>query len=224
MVRGVPVFTALCVRKSDEFGTSARRTPASRLTNCCGSRVGIRPTSRWSGSRSRSRVRSLPSDSLTARRRVLSRYTLRFMTFWRLLVTSARTVLLDLVLRSSGGCRYPTTSGLPGTTLWPASRDAQWSLPFPTALTAFFGPNAAGLGRGKLVLVWHRGCTDPALGGEFSVKKYTSTKTKVPDDGSWSHREIRLQPLNPDPAYSALVFDPQRRGRPARRRRIRLCA
>ena len=82
----------------------------------------------------------------------------------------------------------------------------------PDGSYCLFRAERGGTREGKLVLVWHRGCTDPALGGEFSIKKYTSTKTEVPDDGSWSHREIRLQPLNPDPAYSDLVFDPSAEG------------
>ena len=82
----------------------------------------------------------------------------------------------------------------------------------PDGSYCLFRAERGGTREGKLVLVWHRGCTDPALGGEFSVKKYTSTKTEGPDDGSWSHREIRLQPLNPDPAYSDLVFDPTAEG------------
>ncbi len=64
---------------------------------------------------------------------------------------------------------------------------------------------------GRLVLVWHRGCTDPALGGEFSVKRYTSVRDEA-SDGTWSHREIRLQPLNSAPAYRDLVFDPAAEG------------
>ena len=82
----------------------------------------------------------------------------------------------------------------------------------PDGSYCLFRAERGGTREGKLVLVWHRGCTDPALGGEFSVKKYTSTKTEAPDDGSWSHREIRLRPLNPDPAYGDLVFDPSAEG------------
>ena len=82
----------------------------------------------------------------------------------------------------------------------------------PDGSYCLFRVERGGTREGKLVLVWHRGCTDPALGGEFSVKKYTSKKTEAPDDGSWSQREIRLQPLNPDPAYSDLVFDPSAEG------------
>ena len=77
----------------------------------------------------------------------------------------------------------------------------------PDGSYSLFRVDRGGSRAGKLVLVWHRGCTDPALGGEFSVKKYESTKVAA-DDGDWSHREIRLKPLNPDPAYRDLVFTP----------------
>ena len=75
-----------------------------------------------------------------------------------------------------------------------------------------FRAERGGSREGRSVLVWHRGCTDPALGGEFSVKKYTSTKVASTPNESWSHREIRLKPLNPDPNYSDLVFDPTAEG------------
>ena len=76
---------------------------------------------------------------------------------------------------------------------------------------ALFRVDRGGSREGKLVLVWHRGCTDPAVGGEFSVKKYQSEKVRSVD-GSWSHREIRLKPLNQDPAYKELVFGPDSEG------------
>ena len=80
----------------------------------------------------------------------------------------------------------------------------------PDGSYCLFRTDRGGSREGKFVLVWHRGCSDPELGGEFSVKRYTSTKAA--DDGSWSHREIRLKPLNPDPAYRDLVFDPSAEG------------
>ncbi|GIW41866.1 MAG: hypothetical protein KatS3mg076_2443 [Candidatus Binatia bacterium] len=81
----------------------------------------------------------------------------------------------------------------------------------PHGSWCLFRADRGGTRQGKLVLVWHRGCTDPTLGGEFSVKRYVSKKTQNPD-GTWSHREIRLEPLNPDPAYKPLVFDPSAEG------------
>jgi len=81
----------------------------------------------------------------------------------------------------------------------------------PEGSYCLFRADPGGSREGKLVLVWHRGSTDPALGGEFSVKKYASTKV-ASGDGSWSHREIRLKPLNPDPAFRDLVFKPDVEG------------
>ena len=74
-----------------------------------------------------------------------------------------------------------------------------------------FRADRGGSRDGKLVLVWHRGCSDPTLGGEFSIKRYRSTKATAAD-GTWTHREIRLEPLNSDPAYQPLVFTPEAEG------------
>ena len=81
----------------------------------------------------------------------------------------------------------------------------------PDASYCLFRADRGGSRDGKLVLVWRRGCSDPALGGEFSIKRYRSTKASE-SDGTWSHREIRLEPLNPDPAYQPLVFAPDAEG------------
>ncbi len=81
----------------------------------------------------------------------------------------------------------------------------------PDGSHCLFRSDRGGSRDGKVVLVWHRGCTDPTLGGEFSVKRYRSTKVEAAD-GSWSHREIRLEPLNPDPAYQPLVFSSEAEG------------
>ena len=71
----------------------------------------------------------------------------------------------------------------------------------PDGSHCLFRSDRGGSRQGKLVLVWQRGIADPALGGEFSVKKYESTKS-TSANGDWSHREIRLKPLNPDPLVS----------------------
>ena len=81
----------------------------------------------------------------------------------------------------------------------------------PDGSHCLFRTDRGGSRQGKLVLVWQRGVTDPALGGEFSVKKYESTKG-ASTDGDWSHREIRLKPLNPDPVFRDLVFTPEAEG------------
>ena len=81
----------------------------------------------------------------------------------------------------------------------------------PDGSYCLFRADRGGSRDGRLVLVWHRGCSDPTLGGEFSVKRYRSTKTTTVD-GPWSHREIRLEPLNPDPAYQPIVLTPDAEG------------
>ena len=83
-----------------------------------------------------------------------------------------------------------------GRSMEPAIPDGSWCL---------FRAARGGSREGKTVLVWQRGCTDPALGGEFSVKKYSSSKTTT-EDGAWRHREILLEPLNPDPEFHPLRF------------------
>jgi type I restriction enzyme R subunit len=75
----------------------------------------------------------------------------------------------------------------------------------PDGSYCLFQAERGGSRQGKLVLVWQRGTVDPALGGEFSVKKYESRKISSAEEG-WVHQEIRLKPLNPDPAYRDLVF------------------
>lgn len=75
----------------------------------------------------------------------------------------------------------------------------------PDGSYCLFRAERGGSRNGKLVLVWQRGAVDPALGGEFSVKKYESRKVSS-SEGDWVHQEIRLKPLNPDPAYEDLVF------------------
>ena len=81
----------------------------------------------------------------------------------------------------------------------------------PDGTHCLFRTDRGGSRQGKLVLVWQRGIADPALGGEFSIKKYESTKG-ASADGDWSHREIRLKPLNPDPSFRDLVFTPEAEG------------
>jgi len=81
----------------------------------------------------------------------------------------------------------------------------------PDGSHCLFRADRGGSRDGKLVLVWHRGCSDPTLGGEFSIKRYRSTKATAAD-GTWTHREIRLEPLNSDPAYQPVVFTPEAEG------------
>ena len=86
-----------------------------------------------------------------------------------------------------------------GRSMEPAIPGGSWCL---------FRAARGGTREGRTVLVWHRGCTDPSLGGEFSVKRYSSAKATT-EDGGWRHREILLEPLNPDPEFRPLRFTPE---------------
>jgi ATP-dependent helicase YprA (DUF1998 family)/SOS-response transcriptional repressor LexA len=64
------------------------------------------------------------------------------------------------------------------------------------AYCLFRGP-VEGSRQGRIVLVQHRDIQDPESGAQYTVKRYRSEKE--PDGaGSWRHREIRLDPINPE--------------------------
>lgn len=69
-----------------------------------------------------------------------------------------------------------------------------------------FRAATAGTRQGKIVLAQYRGPADPDTGGSYTVKRYFSSKV-VSGDSEWSHREIRLEPLNPD--YEPIVLLPE---------------
>lgn len=73
----------------------------------------------------------------------------------------------------------------------------------PDGCLCVFRPYRGGSREGRWMLVWNRGAS--AGGGEFTIKRYTSTKTHR-EDGSWEHTGIRLEPLNPE--YDDLVLNP----------------
>lgn len=73
----------------------------------------------------------------------------------------------------------------------------------PDGSLCVFRPYRGGSRDGRWMLVWNRGAS--AEGGEFTIKRYTSTKTHR-EDGAWEHAEIRLEPLNPE--YDELLLNP----------------
>jgi type III restriction enzyme len=75
-----------------------------------------------------------------------------------------------------------------GRSMEPKIGDGDWCL---------FGPPSAGSREGKIVLVAQLGVSDPAYGGQYTVKRYRSEKV-VSEDGSWEHSVIHLEPLNDD--------------------------
>jgi SOS-response transcriptional repressor LexA len=69
-----------------------------------------------------------------------------------------------------------------------------------------FRANPVGSRQGKMVLVQYRGPEDPATGGSFTVKRYSSKKV-TEGENEWRHLEIRLEPLNP--RFDPIVLIPE---------------
>ncbi len=67
----------------------------------------------------------------------------------------------------------------------------------PDGSLCIFRYGVVGSRQGKLLLIQHTAASD--TGGEFTVKRYTSTKVSSGDE--WRHERIRLEPINPE-------FDP----------------
>ena len=65
-----------------------------------------------------------------------------------------------------------------------------------------FRARPTGTREGKIVLAQYRGIADPDTGGAFTVKRYSSEKEAVKDEG-WRHTRVVLSPLNPD--YEPIV-------------------
>lgn len=74
-----------------------------------------------------------------------------------------------------------------GKSMEPAIPDGAWCL---------FRSQVAGTRQGKTVLVQLRDGVDPETGQRYTVKRYRSEKAKK--GGSWRHRKITLEPVNPD--------------------------
>ena len=74
-----------------------------------------------------------------------------------------------------------------GKSMEPKIPDGAWCL---------FGPPPAGSRQGKILLVSRLGISDPAYGGHYTVKRYSSEKAAT-EEGEWEHARINLEPLNP---------------------------
>jgi hypothetical protein len=64
----------------------------------------------------------------------------------------------------------------------------------PDGSLCMFRRSVVGSRQGKLLLIQHVGASES--GGEFTVKRYTSSKAA--SEESWRHERIRLEPLNPE--------------------------
>lgn len=74
----------------------------------------------------------------------------------------------------------------------------------PDGSYCIFRANPTGSRQGKIVLAQYRGAPDSETGGQFTIKRYQSTKRHNPDD-TWEHEEIRLEPLNP--SYEPIIVE-----------------
>jgi SOS-response transcriptional repressor LexA len=73
----------------------------------------------------------------------------------------------------------------------------------PDGSLNLFRLNPVGSRQNKILLIQRFGVLDETA--RYTVKKYTSRKAQNPD-GSWYHKEIRLEPLNPE--FEAWVLTP----------------
>jgi type III restriction enzyme len=79
----------------------------------------------------------------------------------------------------------------------------------PDGSYCLFRPARGGSRQGRKLLVWHSGVTDPAIGGQYTLKVYTSEKAVDPETG-WQHTRIVLRPLNLD--FEPPVLTPEDEG------------
>jgi uncharacterized protein len=77
----------------------------------------------------------------------------------------------------------------------------------PNGAWCLFRANPAGSRQGKIVLVEHRGISDPEMGGRYTVKRYFSEKV-IDNEDAWRHRRIVLRPDSTDVRYSPLELAP----------------
>lgn len=71
----------------------------------------------------------------------------------------------------------------------------------PDGSLCVFRAGVVGSRQGKRLLVQVMGSSES--GGEFTVKKYSSVKTRTGED-EWAHEKIRFEPLNPE--FEAMEF------------------
>jgi len=69
----------------------------------------------------------------------------------------------------------------------------------PNGSWCLFRPNPVGSRDGKIVLVQHHSVRDPESGGQYTVKRYRSSKT-LTEDG-WTHATITLWPESGDRSF-----------------------
>ncbi len=73
----------------------------------------------------------------------------------------------------------------------------------PNGSWCLFRAEPAGTRQGKVVVVEHRGISDPETGGRYTVKVYSSRKVAA-EDGGWQHERITLSPDSDDPSFQPI--------------------
>jgi DUF2075 family protein len=76
----------------------------------------------------------------------------------------------------------------------------------PNGSWCLFRESSAGSRNGKVVIVQTRDVQDPDMGGQYTVKIYSSEKTAAKD--SWSHNSIHLEPASLDFNFKPIILEP----------------
>jgi ATP-dependent helicase YprA (DUF1998 family)/SOS-response transcriptional repressor LexA len=138
-------------------------------------------------------------------RRVAGELSLRFRTCVPLLsLQAAAGAFSDLQRVDADAWVEPETARRLGPGMFVAQVVGHSMEPaIPDGAYCLFRSPVEGSRQGRIVLVQHRDIQDPESGEQYTVKRYRSEKE--PDgSGSWRHREIRLDPINP--AFSPIVL------------------
>lgn len=75
----------------------------------------------------------------------------------------------------------------------------------PNGAWCLFRGNPSGTRQGKVVVVQHRGISDPDTGGRYTVKLYASEKIPA-EGGGWAHERITLRPDSDQPGFEPIVL------------------
>jgi uncharacterized protein len=78
----------------------------------------------------------------------------------------------------------------------------------PNSSWCLFRANPQGTRAGKVVVAQHRSIADPESGGSYTVKVYSSEKSRSLD-GNWRHTRVVLSPDSSDSNFKPLVFGPE---------------
>lgn len=79
----------------------------------------------------------------------------------------------------------------------------------PAGSWCVFGPPPEGTRQGKNLIVWHASIQDPEGLGQYTLKRWRSSKKVVSDESqeAWEHTQIVLEPINTD--YKEISIKPE---------------